>query len=133
MFSPHFSNIRRASTTIYSVGEGRFLIIERIYFSPEFALFLVPKFQNNSIGFHRIFISQTISEFQFKSSSRRVHIIILLDRDVACHSLSTSHNNFWPWHGVQRHACSSQGQSYGDYVHLHQKFVYCITPIFRVE
>ena len=44
MFSPHFSNIRRASTTIYSVSEGRFLIIDRIDFSLEFALFLVPKF-----------------------------------------------------------------------------------------
>ena len=26
MFSPHFSNIRRTRTTIYSVGEGRFQI-----------------------------------------------------------------------------------------------------------
>ena len=31
-------------TTIDSVSEWRFLIIERIDFSPEFALFLVPKF-----------------------------------------------------------------------------------------
>ena len=39
MFSPHVSNIRRASTTIDSVSERRFLIIERIDFSPEFALY----------------------------------------------------------------------------------------------
>ena len=39
MFSPHFSNIRRASTTIYSVGKGRFLIIERIDFSSELYIY----------------------------------------------------------------------------------------------
>ena len=44
MFSPHFRNVRRASTTIDSVSEGRFLIIERIDFSPEFALLVqMPK------------------------------------------------------------------------------------------
>ena len=39
MLSLHFINIRRASTTIDSVSEGCFLIIERIDFSPEFAVF----------------------------------------------------------------------------------------------
>ena len=63
MFSKHFSNIRRASTTIYSVSKGRFLIINRI----DFALYIIYIYTDvitrNYITLHPVHLRRRNSAF----------------------------------------------------------------------